>query len=144
MSGWILHAVVLLVAFILLAGCSSTVPPEDLTRSPWLLVSYLDEEKGPSAVPPGSQVTLSFGADGKISGNAGCNDYFGTYRVDGGLLSIEGLVSTEKYCLSPQGVMDLEGKYLSLLSESTRDNIDGNELTLSYYDEKKLLVFRRG
>lgn len=144
MSGWILHAVVLLVAFILLAGCSSTVPPEDLTRSPWLLVSYLDEEKGPSAVPPGSQVTLSFGADGKISGNAGCNDYFGTYRVDGGLLSIEGLVSTEKYCLSPQGVMDLEGKYLSLLSESTRYNIDGDELTLSYYDEKKLLVFRRG
>ncbi|NTV00358.1 MAG: META domain-containing protein [Methanoregulaceae archaeon] len=144
MPGRILCATLLLIAFILLAGCSSTVPPEDLTRSPWLLVSYLDKEKGLSAVPPGSQVTLSFREDGKLSGNAGCNDYFGTYRVDGGLLSTGGLVSTEKYCLYPQGVMDLEGKYLSLLPESTRYNIDGDELTLSYYDERKLLVFKRG
>ena len=143
MPGRILPASLLLIAFILLAGCSSTVPPEDLTRSPWLLVSYLDEEKGPTAVPSQSQVTLSFQQDGKLNGNAGCNDYFGTYRVDGGLLSIEGLVATEKYCLAPRGAMDIEGKFLSVLPESTRYNIDGNELTLSYYDEKKLLVFRR-
>jgi len=143
MPGRIFCATLLLIAFILLAGCSSTVPPEDLTRSPWLLVSYLDEEKGPTAVPPGSQVTLSFGEDGRLSGNAGCNDYSGTYQLDGGLLSIKGLAWTEKFCLAPPGVMDLEGKYLSLLPESTRYNIDGNELALSYYDERKLLVFRR-
>jgi len=143
MPGRIFCATLLLIAFILLAGCSSTVPPEDLTRSPWLLVSYLDEEKGPTVVPPGSQVTLSFGEDGRLSGNAGCNDYGGTYQLDGGLLSIKGLVWTEKFCLAPPGVMDLEGKYLSLLPESTRYNIDGNELALSYYDERKLLVFRR-
>jgi heat shock protein HslJ len=107
-------------------------------------VSYLDEGNGLAAVPPGSQVTLSFQQGGKISGNAGCNDYFGAYHVDGGLLSIGGLVATERYCLSPQNVMDLEGRYLSLLPESTRYNIDGDELTLSYYDERKLLVFRRG
>jgi heat shock protein HslJ len=143
MPGRILPAALFLIAFILLAGCSSPVPPEDLTRSPWLLASYLDEEKGPSAVPPGSEVTLSFGGDGRLSGNAGCNDYEGTYQVDGGLLSIKGLFWTEKFCPSPPGVMDLEGKYLSLLPESTRYNIDGNELTLSYFDERKLLVFRR-
>jgi heat shock protein HslJ len=143
MPGRIFCATLFLVVFVLLAGCSSTVPPEDLTRSPWLLVSYLDEEKGPSAVPPGSQVTLSFGDDGRLSGNAGCNDYGGTYQLDGGLLSVKDLAWTEKFCLSPPGVMDLEGKYLALLPESTRYNIDGNELTLSYYDERKLLVFRR-
>ncbi|NYT17260.1 MAG: META domain-containing protein, partial [Methanomicrobiales archaeon] len=79
----------------------------------------------------------------RVSGNAGCNDYFGSYRIEGGLISIGSVASTEKYCLWPEGVMEREGVYLGLLQESTRFNVDRDELTLSYYDEKQLLVFRR-
>jgi hypothetical protein len=40
--------------------------------------------------------------------------------------------------------MEREQVYLSLLQASTRFNVDGDELILSYYDQKQLLVFRRG
>jgi heat shock protein HslJ len=79
-----------------------------------------------------------------MTGNAGCNNYSGDYRLDGELITIGSLNSTEKYCLSPEGVMDLEQQYLTLLQQTTRYNIDGDELVLSYYDVKELLIFRKG
>ena len=31
----------------------------------------------------GSEISLNFGADGQVSGNAGCNRYTGAYQVQG-------------------------------------------------------------
>ncbi len=115
----------------------------DLTEITWVLVSYNDEGTF-VPVPPAVEITLFFGTDGRVYGNAGCNDYRGTYRLDGGLMNISPLVSTEKYCLSPEGIMDLETQYLFLLQQTSRYNIDRDELVLSYYDTRKLLVFRKG
>jgi heat shock protein HslJ len=39
--------------------------------------------------------------------------------------------------------MEREQQYLLLLGNTTRYSIDRDELTLSYYDVKKLLVFRK-
>jgi heat shock protein HslJ len=133
----------LFLVFIFLAGCSSTNPPEELTSTRWVLVSYLDKNDNPAPVPPPITATIMFHKDGRVSGNAGCNDYFGTYRVDGGLITIGQLRPTEKYCPSPEELMDFDQQYRSLLTETTRYNIDGDELTLSYYDERKLLVFQK-
>jgi heat shock protein HslJ len=131
---------------LLSAGCS--LPRQgpqspDLTEITWVLVSYNDEGIF-VPVPPAVDIALSFETEGRVYGNAGCNDYSGTYRLDGGLMTIGPLAVTEKYCLSPEGVMDLEQHYLFLLQQTTRYNIDGDELVLSYYDIKKLLVFRKG
>jgi heat shock protein HslJ len=134
---------VTLACTCLLAGCASTTPPADLTDSPWMLVAYEDGGDGLVPVPPSITATLKMGADGQFAGNAGCNDYFGSYRLEGGLLYIGQIGSTEKYCLSAAGIMEFERQYLSLLKETTRYNIDGTELTLSYYDERKLLVFQK-
>jgi heat shock protein HslJ len=143
MPGRIVIGSLLLLVLILLAGCSSTVPPEDLTEGGWVLVSYIDEKGTLESVPPTIMATATFDRDGRFSGHAGCNDYFGTYQVDGGLITFGQLGSTETYCLTPEGIMDFEQQYLSLLSETTRYNIDGDEMTLSHYDERKLLVFRK-
>jgi heat shock protein HslJ len=140
----ILILFVTLAGTCLLAGCASTTPPADLTDSPWILVAYEDGGNGLVPVSPSISATLQFRTDGQLEGNAGCNDYFGSYRVEGGLLSIGQVGSTEKYCLSAEGIMEFEQRYLSLLKETTRYNIDGTELTLSYYDERKLLVFKKG
>ena len=92
---------------------------------------------------PLTTITLKFGDDQRIGGNAGCNDYSGEYKTDGGLVTIRVMGSTEKYCSLPSGVMDMEQHYLLLLGNTTRYSIDQDELTLSYYDVKKLLVFRK-
>jgi heat shock protein HslJ len=132
-----------LLALVLSAGCTSTVPPPELTGSSWVLVSYLDQESNLVPIPPGIQASVTFRNDGQVLGNSGCNDFSATYQVDGGLMTIENIVSTEKGCPSPKGVMDFEQQFLSLLSDTTRYNIDENGLTLSHYDERKLMVFRK-
>lgn len=136
-----------LLVFCLFSGCC-TIPGQgppcpDITGS-WILLSYTSGNGSMIPVPPEGRITAVFGNDSRVSGNAGCNDYSGGYTLDGGLITIGPLVSTEKYCHSPGGVMEREQVYLSLLQTSTRFNVDGDELVLSYYDQKQLLVFRRG
>lgn len=65
---------------------------------------------------PGSEVTLFFeGSD--VSGSAGCNSYGGTYTSEAeGVVAFGPLFQTEMYCMEPEGVMDQESYYLSLLS----------------------------
>lgn len=123
-------------------GCMApSSPPEELTSHSWKLVSYNDGNELADAGPL-TILTLKFGDDGRISGNAGCNDYFGDYRLEGGLISLRALGATEKYCLAPEGIMDLEQIYFLLLKNATRYSIDQDILTLSHYDEEKLLIFR--
>lgn len=140
--------ILLLALFCLFSACSSIPglrpPDSDLTGVSWVLVSYNDGKNNFVSVPPATEITLVFGKEGRLNGNAGCNNYSGDYRLDGELITIGSLNSTEKHCLSPEGVMDLEQQYLTLLQQTTRYNIDGDELVLSYYDVKKLLIFRKG
>lgn len=44
---------------------------------------------------PDSEITLVLGRDGTISGNAGCNDYTGTYEVSGSYVTEPGLNEDE-------------------------------------------------
>lgn len=126
-----------------LGGClAPSSPPGELTGHPWKLVSYNNGNELADAGPL-TIITLKFGEDGRISGNAGCNDYFGDYRLEGGLISVRALGATEKYCLAPEGIMDMEQTYFLLLKNATRYSIDQGELTLSHYDEEKLLIFSK-
>jgi heat shock protein HslJ len=138
-----LLALLALLALTLSACCSSTVPPPELTGGRWVLVSYLDQEDNLVPVPQGIQASVTFRNDSQVTGVSGCNDFSGSYQVDGGLMTIGKVSSTEKACRSPGGVMDFEQRFFSLLSDTTRYNIDENGLTLSHYDERKLMVFRK-
>jgi heat shock protein HslJ len=60
-------------------------------------------------------VTLEF-EDGRVAGNGGCNNFFGTYTVDGNQLTISALGSTMMACL-PEEVMQQEAQVLALLSD---------------------------
>jgi heat shock protein HslJ len=143
MWGFPFYFVLFSLVFACIAGClAPSTPPADLINGTWKLVSY---NTGNELADTGSltTITLKFGEDKRIGGNAGCNDYSGEYATDGGLVTIKVLGSTEKYCSLPAGVMDMEQHYLLLLGNTTRYSIDQGELTLSYYDVKKLLVFRK-
>jgi heat shock protein HslJ len=78
----------------------------------------------------GSEVSLNFGADGQLSGSAGCNRYNGSYQAEGQSLKVGQLATTMMMCASPAGVMEQETKYLAALQKAATYSIDGNMLTI--------------
>jgi heat shock protein HslJ len=73
--------------------------------------------------------TIEFGADGSVSGFAGCNTYRGTFTTDGSTLTLSPLAATKIGCQRPASVV--EADYLNALSGVTSWEIDGaGQLTL--------------
>jgi heat shock protein HslJ len=77
-----------------------------------------------------SKVTLNFGADGQVSGNAGCNNYSGGYETSGDQLKVGPLASTMMACDKPAGVMEQEQLYLAALQNAAIYEISGDTLTI--------------
>lgn len=81
--------------------------------------------------PPlaGTRLTINFGTDGRLSGNAGCNDYSGSFTADvGGRLTVGGLSATGRLCEA--AVNEQEQRYLALLRGAVRFQLSGPTLTL--------------
>ena len=78
----------------------------------------------------GSDVTAIFGADGKLAGSGGCNNYTADYQVDGSSLHIGAAASTRKLCAEPQGVMEQEAAYLKALERAATYQIQGDKLEI--------------
>jgi heat shock protein HslJ len=88
-------------------------------------------------------VTLDLTAD-QASGTSGCNQYGGSYAVDGGSITFGPMAVTEMACPDPQ--MSVEAAYLSALTAATTwaipaDTAVGTELTISGPDSARKLVF---
>ena len=78
-------------------------------------------------LPPDVPVTLVInGSD--VSGQSGCNSYFGQVTVVDGKPTFGGLGGTEMACAEP--VMSLEATYLGALSKVDSARIDGSTLIL--------------
>ncbi len=67
-------------------------------------------------VIPGTRITASITADGRIGGSSGCNLYGGSWTSVGDSFTIGQVYSTEMYCMEPEGVMDQESAYFVLLA----------------------------
>lgn len=76
-----------------------------------------------------TSVTLQFGADNRLSGSAGCNNYTAAWQADGGRIRISGAAATRRMCPG-EGVMEQEHAFLRALEAATTMRIDGNRLEL--------------
>ena len=112
-----------------------------LTSTPWRLQSFNNGKGGMAATLATEKITAIFGEDGKVAGNAGCNNYNGGYQVDGDKISIGPLASTEMYCNDPADVMETEQTFLKNLSNAATFDIQNDMLTLYDSEGTKLLVF---
>lgn len=84
-----------------------------------------------------TQVTAVF--DGaRVSGNGGCNDYFGAYTADGASLHLDKLASSKKLC---SGRMGQESSYFKILEGSTSYSMP-DSLTLVVKSSGGELTFR--
>jgi heat shock protein HslJ len=138
--------ILVLFLLVLFPGCTISgisSPPDDLIKPEWNLIKYVGADKNTINTLPGTLVTLKFDKDGTFRGSAGCNRFSGLYSVEGELMTVKSLSSTEMFCKGPRGVMEQEQQVLSHLSNSTRFSINDPYLALSYYDEERLLVFER-
>jgi len=95
-----------------------------LTGETWILTAYFDQQPISEHQP-----SLKFEGE-QVSGNTGCNQYGGSYQINGDELSFDGIYSTEMACLAPEGLMEQERTYLELLSSATSFTLVDGVLTI--------------
>jgi heat shock protein HslJ len=145
-------------AGILIAGCATTPVPQTATPTPTITPTPTVIATGPVIDPEllgdwnlsamGSQggqsvltvfaepITITFYDQGTFNGYGGCNNYQGSYTLNGetspfgNQISIGPIISTLKYCISTS---DTETLYFQILSNVTAYGID-NGTTLSMRD----------
>ena len=78
----------------------------------------------------GTQLTLSFGDDRRVTGSAGCNSYFTTYQQSGESITIAAPSSTRRACAEPTGIMEQESAFLAALASATTLRREADELVL--------------
>ena len=113
--------------------------PAPLVGTTWTLDSFFAPDSV-SSVIAGTTITAVFDNDGKVTGSAGCNRYFGSYTATGTALSVDSVGSTKMSCTSP-GVGQQESTYLALLGRTASFSVTGNRLVLADANGTKLLSF---
>ncbi|GAI59340.1 unnamed protein product [marine sediment metagenome] len=119
---------VLSAAVLVIGACS--IPSSSLEDTKWFLGSY-GEQNNMIAVIEGTEITATFNSgQDEVSGSAGCNTYFTGYEVRGSELVIFELAYTEMACISPEGIMEQEQEYLSLLANVQSFEADDTALII--------------
>jgi len=108
----------------------------DLTGKVWALTQLAS--KPPVA---GTGISAQFGADGKVSGSAGCNRYTGTYTTSGNSITFSSpMATTMMMCDAP--VMEQESAYLKALGEAKTYAVKDDQLTLAGANNNSLAVYK--
>jgi heat shock protein HslJ len=107
-------------------------PDRPLAGPEWILDTLLDKQAAGS-VPAGVQATLTFGADGRLTGSGGCNQLTGSYTATGDRITFTAVGSTKMAC--PGGERDrVERAVMAVLRGEVTYTIEANRLTLTAPD----------
>src|SRR3970040_107324 len=90
-------ASLILLASIALAACGTPSTSERLMSQGWTLQSMVTGG-AEVALEEGVTATIQFAEDGTYSGSGGCNNYSGTYTIDGSSISLGVAASTMMAC----------------------------------------------
>jgi putative lipoprotein len=114
----------LLVSFVAACGGSGGSPAPALPGTSWLVTSI---NRVPTTDP---KPTIEFAADGNVSGTTGCNQYNGTYTVDGKKITFSPLASTLVACTDP-ATSAQESIFIETVQGATNWAIDDGNLSLT-------------
>jgi putative lipoprotein len=94
------------------AGCAGSDEKSPETKAPPVLTgtSWWAEDIANRGVIDNSHTTIEFHADGRVSGDTGCNQYTGSVTIQGDELRFGLLATTMRAC--PEALMDQERKFL--------------------------------
>ncbi len=116
-------------------GCGGD--PASLLRGAQWLVTRID---GATPVAP-ARPALTFGADGRISGNSSCNNFTATYALTGEALTIGQAASTRRACPQPQ--MEQEDTFLRTLIAVRRFEVRTDRTLALMTDDGRSIEARR-
>lgn len=105
--------------------------------SSWLLETYPDANGTAVTVLPDSSITLNL-AEGGINGNGSCNNYFGSYTIDGNNITFGPIGSTEMFC---EATSEQESAYLATLARVSQYRIENGKLVLADEAGNPLLTY---
>ena len=105
-------------------GSGGQAEPPAILDIEWLVQSIAGREAAEGVVS-----TVRFGGDGRVTGDAGCNRFGGSYALDGDRLEIGPLAATKRMC--PDEIMTQEDRFLELL---------GNPLSVELTPDGLLLL----
>ena len=125
----------MLLELALAVATSGLTMSTDLAGSNWR-PSFMSASDLPASV----HMLVHFSPDGKISGNGGCNQFFGAYTVSGDHIAIGSIASTRKGC---PGLIGVEAAFLATLQAAKSFVQEGSTLTLYDAAGTKLAQFVR-
>ncbi len=76
----------------------SVIQPLPLVGTNWSMLNYNNGREAVVGALTGTEVTAIFGADGNLTGTAGCNNYRAGYQIDGTKVTIGPVATTRKLC----------------------------------------------
>lgn len=100
-----------------------------LTGTRWVATQINNGTGGVASVVAGSTVTAIFSEDGNVAGSGGCNDYNGTYTVDGSNITFGPTKSTKMACADEAGNAQ-EAAYFAALEKTATFAFAGDRLQL--------------
>ena len=128
-NSWIALAVLAVITSvfgIILAVNQSNVASEHF-QGQWALTDARDSAGDIDVSAKAIVLTVD---DATVSGSV-CNTFGGSYTLRGTVLRIDSLASTEMWCESPEGIMDLESRFLDALAASNTVRFEGTTLVLT-------------
>jgi heat shock protein HslJ len=110
---------------------NTAAPATGLPGTKWDLRYLVDSAKqSKSSLLANTQITLIFDAADHLSGNDGCNQYNGSYQVNGNQITIGPLVTTMMAC-APE-VMQQESTYMIALQSATSFEQSAQQLIITH------------
>lgn len=103
-------------------------------------LEWLVEDINDAGMLDGSHVTVNFGADGLLFGQASCNNYRGGYELSGEGLTLSANATTRKVCAPP--VMQQEQRVLSALAAMQRFDFTEDGALILYARDGQSLTAR--
>jgi heat shock protein HslJ len=129
---------VLLALVIGISGCASSMstPAESDLAGAWV-VEFIGERP----VIDNSPASFEFVEEGRVAGNASCNQFTGTYVMSGDSLVFSKLASTKKMC--PPALMEQETRFLTALQGVAKVRFEKGLLILLESNDKMLFKASR-
>ena len=101
----------------------------------WQVTAYNNGRDAVTSPLLGTDITVQFEDDNQVSGNAGCNDFFGSFSSGDGQIAIGPLGATMRACPEPAGVMEQEAAFLAALESAATYRVEGNLLEMRTADD---------
>jgi len=116
---------------------------QELAGTSWIVTGMNDGNQAVVSTLLDTELTASFGADGQVSGSAGCNRYFAGCSMEGQTIKIGGPGATRMFCGEPAGLMEQGSEFLKALESAATYRISGGTLTLFAADGSTAVTLAR-